>query len=340
MLAELIQILFTFIGALIGLFASLNLSDYLAPFPEYYSYLLVVLIFTSAGFLLGYFISRRLDYIFKTIDEILSGIPGIDLIIGSLGLLVGLVIGLLISIPFFDMPYGKVYTLVSFFVFGFIGLFFSLSKSRELAFYILGKRYFLGKKVVDTSALIDGRILGLLRLNLLEGVIIIPEEVIAELQKLADSDNVQVRKKGQRGLKNLNELNSLYEDRVVIYPLSKVKMPVDDLLLEVCHKEGASLVTSDSNLVLVARAKGITAVNLNELLSELKVPVDPGDIIDIEVVRQGKGKNQAVGYLDDGTMVVVENAADQIGRTITVEITGLTYSSTGKVLFARQKEKS
>jgi len=337
MTAELIQILFTLLGAVLGLYVSPKVNHFLAPYPEYYGFLLVVLIFTSAGFLGGYYLSRKLKLITRKFDRLLSSLPGIDLIIGAFGLLTGLVIALLVSIPFMDMPYGRVYTLISFLVFGFFGLALSLIKSKELAYYLAGKKYFPLKKVVDTSALIDGRIMALIKNNLLEGTLIVPDAVLKELKLLADSTDIHKRKRGQRGLKVLEELLDNFDDRVVQYSTDHVLKPVDELLIDICIKEGAGLITADSNLAMLARAMGVEVISLNQLQNDLRLPVEVGDQIRLKLVRRGKNPGQAVGYLDDGTMVVVEAAEHFIGKEIEAVVKGITLSHTGRVIFAERR---
>lgn len=339
MTAEIIQIIFTLIGAVLGLIIAPYLKELLIPYPEYYSFLLVVLIFTSIGFLLGYYLSKKLKGIISALDDLLIRIPGADLIVGTIGLLTGLVIATLVSLQFNDLPFGKIYSLISFFLFGFIGLFLSLKKSRELAYFILGKKFYLGKKVLDTSAVIDGRVMALLNSGILEGVIIIPEKVIEETKALADSNDLGKRKRGQRGLKNLQEIYERYEERVVIESDSIDAPNVDDYLVELCKKEGAMLITADSNLALVARAKGVKALNINELQNEMKLPVAVGDIVEVELVREGSSKGQAVGYLDDGTMIVIEEGKKFIGKRVKVRIKGVVFSSTGRVFFARLEDE-
>jgi uncharacterized protein YacL len=336
MTGELIQILFTLLGAVVGLYFAPILNRFLAPYPEYYGFVLIVLVFTSIGFLIGFFLDKRLKLILKKFDELLSSVPGIDLIVGTIGLLTGLVVALLVSVPFIDLPYGRLYTLISFFFFGFLGLVLSLLKSREIAYYLVGKKYFPLKKVVDTSALIDGRIVALLKNNLLEGVLILPKEVLKELKLLADSQEIQKRKKGQRGLKVLEEITENYSDRIMEYETNSLK-PVDELLVEICLKEGAGLVTADSNLAMLAKAMGIQVVSLNQLQNDLRLPVEVGEHIRLKLVRRGKNPGQAVGYLDDGTMVVVESAEELIGQEIEAVIKGITLSHTGRVIFAERR---
>lgn len=339
MTSEIIQILFTLLGSLFGIIIAPQIQDLMFPYPEYYSFLLIVLIFTSSGYLLGYFLSKKLRDLSRSIDEALSRIPGIDLVVGTIGLLTGLTVALIVSIPFFDSPYGKVYMLVSFFVFGFFGLLLSLVKSRELAIYIFGKKFQMEKCVVDTSALIDGRIVALLKNNLLTGKIVVPDVVKKELKRLADSDDPQRRKRGQRGLQILAGITHEYGEDVVGYEARETEKAVDDVLLKICLNEGAKLVTCDSNLSLLAKSLGIKVVNLNELQNDLKLPVEPGDEVVIKLVRKGRGRGQGVGYLEDGTMVVVEEAEDLVGKEVQATVKGLTYSSTGRVIFADLKRE-
>lgn len=336
MFSELIQLIFILIGALVGFLTALRFNDLLAPNPEYYGFLLIVLIFTSIGLLAGIKVSRSYNRIVKRLDRLLATIPGIDLIIGVIGLLVGLLIALIISIPFLNQPSGRIYMLISFFVFGFLGLFVSLYKSREISFIVMGKNAYLGSKVVDTSVLIDGRILDLIKTGILEGNLLIYEEILEELQTLADSNYEEKRKRGQRGLKVLEQISNEYRDKVMV--VKKKELPgrdVDERLIELARSERAALLTTDSNLALVARAHGINVININEVQDALKLPVSPGDVLSVNLIRKGRERNQGVGYLDDGTMVVVEKSADKIGKTVTVVVNGITTSSTGRVVFAR-----
>lgn len=336
MFSELVQLIFILIGAVVGFLAAVHFNDLLAPYPEYYSFLLIVLIFTAMGLLIGIKVSRSFSKIVRRIDRFLATIPGIDLIIGVIGLLVGLLIALIISIPFLDQPSGRIYMLISFFVFGFIGLVVSLYKSREISFIVMGKNAYLGSKVVDTSALIDGRIVDLLRSGILEGNLLVYEEILEELQTLADSNFEEKRKRGQRGLKVLEEISTSFPGRITI--IRKRELPgknVDERLLELARSERAALLTTDSNLALVAKAQGLNVININEVQDALKLPVSPGDVITVNLIRKGRERNQGVAYLDDGTMVVVEKSADKIGKTVTVVVNGITTSSTGRVVFAR-----
>lgn len=338
MVAELIQILFTFLGAVFGLFFAPKLAVILNYSPEYQGVFLFQIIFTSLGFLLGYYLTKKLRQIVRGIDEIFARIPGIDLIVGTIGLLTGLTIALLFSVPLSDLPNGNTYTLISFFVCGFLGLLISLLKSRELAYYLLGKKYQGNKKVIDTSALIDGRILALLENNALDGALIIPDIVVKELKGLADSNDEQKRKRGQRGLSVLERITEKFSDRVITQSVNIKDKSVDEALLEVCRLEGATLVTADSNLALFGKSIGIPALNLNRLQSEMKIPVEAGEKLRLKLVRKGRAKGQAVGYLDDGTMVVVENSDKHIGREVEVSITGITFSHTGRVVFAELEQ--
>ncbi|MCF6191987.1 MAG: hypothetical protein L3J76_02480 [Candidatus Hydrothermae bacterium] len=198
-------------------------------------------------------------------------------------------------------------------------------------------------KIVDTSAIIDGRLLGVARTGFLEGELMIPRFVIAELQRIADSRDHHRRTKGRRGLDLLKELQKLKTPRVVIV---QDEVPeardVDSKLVVLSRKKRAALITTDYNLNKTAEVQGVRVLNINALAQELRPIFLPGDRFRLFVQRQGKESSQGVGYLEDGTMVVVEEGAPYIGEEIDVEVVTVLQSDTGRLIFVRplpQKEK-
>jgi len=190
-------------------------------------------------------------------------------------------------------------------------------------------------KILDTSVIIDGRIRGMIGCGLLEGKVIVAETVIDEMQQLADSNNLEKRGKGRRGLKLLNELREAYDKRLVINTTRYDGNGTDDRLLQLTEDTGGTLVTADFNLAQVARVKKLKVMNLSELVIALRPEVQPGDELNLKIVREGKEDHQGVAYLEDGTMVVVENAREAIGERRSVVITGALQNPSGRMVFGR-----
>ena len=190
-------------------------------------------------------------------------------------------------------------------------------------------------KILDTSVIIDGRIRGLLESGLLEGQVIVAQCVIDELQALADSANADKRGRGRRGLKLLSELREQYGRRLVVNSTRYEGNGVDDKLQKLTADTGGTLLTADYNLAKVAEVQGLKVMNLSELVIALRPEVQPGDELQLKIAREGKEPHQGVGYLDDGTMVVVEDASQKIGQRVPVIITGALQNPTGRIVFAR-----
>ena len=194
-------------------------------------------------------------------------------------------------------------------------------------------------KILDTSVIIDGRIRGMLACGLLEGQVIVAESVIDEMQQLSDSTNIEKRAKGRRGLKLLKDLRETYGRRLVINSTRYDGKGTDDRLLQLASDTGGTLVTADFNLAQVAQVKELKVMNLSELVIALRPEVQPGDELNLKIVREGKEESQGVGYLDDGTMVVVNEAKPLIGQRKPVVVTGALQTPTGRMVFARLDEK-
>lgn len=190
------------------------------------------------------------------------------------------------------------------------------------------------KKILDTSIIIDGRIGSLLATGFVEGEILVPEFVLGELQNIADSSNSLRRRKGRRGLDALNQL--MQDDNVLIrvtsrdYPSIR---EVDRKLIHLAKDESAILITTDYNLNRVAQVEGVAILNVNELSNAVKPRFIPGEDISVEIIDRGEEINQGVGYLDDGTMVVVENGRRHIGRTINAIVKSTLQTDAGRMLF-------
>lgn len=195
-------------------------------------------------------------------------------------------------------------------------------------------------KILDTSVIIDGRIRGLLDSGLLEGQVIVAQAVIDELQALADSANNEKRAKGRRGLKLLAELREQYGRRLVVNTTRYEGNGVDDKLQKLTADTGGTLVTTDYNLAKVAEVQDLKVMNLSELVIALRPEVQPGDPLQLKIVRDGKEADQGVGYLEDGTMVVVEGGKGRSGERIAVTVTGALQTPTGRMVFARSDQEA
>lgn len=194
-----------------------------------------------------------------------------------------------------------------------------------------------GYKVVDTSAIIDGRIYDVCLSHFLEGPLVVPTFVIEELQHIADSsDNVR-RNKGRRGLELLSKMQKHPNIKIDIIEGNDLDdKEVDTKLIRLCKQINASIITNDYNLNKVAELQGITVLNINELTNAVKVIVYPGENMHITIIKEGKEPGQGIGYLEDGTMVVVEDASSEINNDIEVTVTSVFQTAAGRMIFTRK----
>ena len=191
-----------------------------------------------------------------------------------------------------------------------------------------------GRKVLDTSVVIDGRLADIVASGFLDGTLVFPGFALRELQRIADSSDPRMRARGRRGLEVLERLRG--DDRVSLeFPDEPGAGEVDDLLVRVAARLGAPLLTTDFNLNKVAGLHGVAVLNVNDLASALRPVVLPGDRRRLEIRREGKEAGQGVGHLDDGTMVVVDGGRAHLGQAIDVEVTSVLQTPAGKMLFAR-----
>lgn len=190
-------------------------------------------------------------------------------------------------------------------------------------------------KILDTSAIIDGRILDVVKCHFIDGEILVPQGVIEELQVIADAKDSVKRDKGQRGLDILNELKKTDFSISIIEPTSTHK-DVDALLINLAKRYQVSIITTDYNLNKVCAVQGIKVLNVNDLSEAIKPVLHQGDIFDLLITKIGKEDDQGVGYLDDGTMVVIEKGREYIGKTIPVEVMSLLQTSSGRIIFAKK----
>ncbi len=196
-------------------------------------------------------------------------------------------------------------------------------------------------KIIDTSVIIDGRIVDVCEAGFLEGTFIIPQFILQELQHIADSTDSLRRTRGRRGLDILHKIQkiSTITVKIVDEDFPKIK-EVDSKLVALARLTGGKIITNDFNLNKVAELQGVTVLNLNELANAVKPVVLPGERMNIFIAKEGKESNQGVGYLDDGTMVVVDNARKTINKQVDVIVTSVLQTTAGRMIFAKLKEEA
>lgn len=285
-----------------------------------------------------------------SIGQDLEGVPTKKIVAGVLGVIIGFIIALLISLTYRAVLPGVFYvvvTLLLYIICGFLGFSVAVAKFRDSSSEGHGILDLLLRdheechgvpKVIDTSVAIDGRILDVMRAGFLEGNLIVPEFVLDELRHIADSSDSLKRVRGRRGLKVLEELRE--EFGVSVYSAAKTRnlddIPeVDVKLVKLAKELGGALLTTDFNLNKVAVINDIQVLNINELANALKPIVIPGEKMMVHVVKQGKDPEQGIGYLDDGTMIVVEDGAESIGKNVMITVTSLIQTAAGKMIFGR-----
>jgi uncharacterized protein YacL len=204
-----------------------------------------------------------------------------------------------------------------------------------------GKGFEENLKLLDTSVVIDGRIADVCEAGFIDGVFIVPQFILQELQYIADSQDSMKRARGRRGLDILHRIQkmSAITVRIVEEDFPKIK-EVDAKLVALARLLNAKIITNDFNLNKVAQLQGVAVLNINELANALRPVVLPGEIMRIFVLKEGKEYNQGVAYLDDGTMVVVENGRKHMGKTIEVIVTSVLQTTAGRMIFARAKEEN
>ncbi len=262
---------------------------------------------------------------------------------GFLGLLIGLLLSSLVAISFKPFVSPLVQIILGI-LFSYLGILVLVRKKEEL--YLLrdifspvkieAKREF---KILDTSVIIDGRIADICEAGFVEGTLVVPRFVLRELQQIADSSDTLKRNRGRRGLDILNRMQKNVEIDIEI---SEKNFPevkeVDAKLVKLSQFMGGKMITNDFNLNKVAQLEGAPALNINELAIALKPVVLPGEEMTVQIIKEGKEPNQGVAYLDDGTMVVVENGQGYLGRKTDVLVTSVLQTTAGRMIFGRLKE--
>lgn len=316
---------------------------------------LVLLLFILSGHIIG------IKYNYGIYGVLIGGILGLiaiaveitfkkieigPIIGGLLGISCGLLFAYLLILPLRSFL-GEDIKAVSFglmAVFGYGGLLLGLSRGKALSMAGIF-RIFRGQeteenlKILDTSVIIDGRIADVCETGFLEGVFILPQFILQELQHIADAADSMKRARGRRGLDILHKIQKMSRItvRIVDEDFPKIK-EVDSKLVALAKLLNAKVITNDFNLNKVAELQGVSVLNINELANSLKPVVLPGETMKIFILKEGKEYNQGIAYLDDGTMVVVENARRLIGKNADVTVTSVLQTTAGRMIFSKLKE--
>jgi len=317
---------------------------------------IVFLLFTFSGYIIGIKYSQEINgvliggflgLIAIAAEVILKKIEFGAIIGGLLGISCGLLFAHLLMLPFKPILGGdiNVISFVVMAVFGYGGLLLGLSKGKTISIASIF-RVFRGQgieenlKILDTSVIIDGRIADVCETGFLEGVFILPQFILQELQHIADAPDPMKRARGRRGLDILHKIQKMSRItvRIVDEDFPKIK-EVDAKLVALAKLLNAKVITNDFNLNKVAELQGVSVLNINELANSLKPVVLPGETMKVFILKEGKEYNQGVAYLDDGTMVVVENARRHIGKNADVTVTSVLQTTAGRMIFSKLKEE-
>lgn len=314
--------------------------------------ILVSLTLLSAGFITGWQNwlviggATVLAGLISFSDKLLGSLSTQQLACGAGGLVVGLICAaLFVPVMRPALGDGNAILAVAPLLFGFFGMFAGGAAARSLQFPGQARPGGGQAKILDTSVIIDGRIADIVQAGFLEGALIIPQFVLRELQMVADSADSLKRNRGRRGLDVVQRLQKIVHANVVIaeedFPgVRDVDMKLIELarLLEPKHQQ-VKIVTNDFNLNKVAQVRGASVLNINELANTLKPVVLPGEMMRVFILKEGKEQTQGVAYLDDGTMVVVDNARRLISKTIDITVTSVLQTTAGKMIFGKHDDR-
>jgi len=372
----MLRFLLTIVGGIAGYQTARLLIEMRIPWvPGVHPYVwttLCIILFALCGFLLTPLIWWFLKKIGQLFENMLQNVSVPDIAVALIGLMLSLLLANLIAIPFYWIPGIGFYIAIGLSIlFSYIGMRAFLKRRDDiwpLVLNIMGRGGRLMKrdkkdahgnsglgldelhsyeslgtsmKVVDTSALIDGRILDIAGTGFLEGTLLLPRFVLTELQGVADSSDPVRRTRGRKGLNVVSELQKIDGMNVRIQDISLRELKrdkVDEALVELCKKTDSKIMTTDYNLNQIARIEGVDVLNVNDLANSLKPQFLPGEQVKIDIIRPGKESGQGIGYLEDGTMLVVEDGEGAIGQTVEITITSMLQTSAGRMVFGKLKK--
>jgi len=334
-------------GGLLGAVAAYRLAEFVPWFPQPVTRVAVGIL----GALVGWLVTPWLWRLFvRGMGWVLQGLAHLslrDLALGAAGLTVGLLIALMLGFFLGRIPYvGTYLQWGAALVLGYLGIHVAIQRREEVSGLIgrltppadrVSRSAEVVPKVVDTSVIIDGRIADVCQTGFLEGPLVVFRSVLAELQRIADSPDALRRARGRRGLDILNRLQKEFEAVRVVDDPPGIQGTVDERLVAYARSIGGWIVTTDFNLNKVAELQGVRVLNVNELAQALRPIHLPGEELAVHIMKDGKEAGQGIGYLEDGTMVVVEGGKKLIGETSEVVVTSVLQTVAGRMIFARPK---
>jgi len=334
--------------SILGVYTGIYLAD-LTQSPAEFSAVVMALVGALGGLILTPFLTTRP---LRAIRLTLAKVSAQTLAAGMFGLIVGLAIAALLAFPLslLPSPFGRLLPFVGVLLFGYFGVSIFVMRQTDL-FSVMRSLPSRGAPsadeisapaatgrtiLLDTSVIIDGRIADIARTGFLVGTLLIPRFVLNELQYIADSSDSLRRQRGRRGMEVLSRLQ---KDTVVPVRISDMDVEgvreVDDKLVVLARQLRCPILTNDYNLNRIAELQGVAVLNVNELANAVKLVLLPGETLEVRIIQEGKEVGQGVGYLDDGTMVVIEDGRDLLNRTVTVLVTKVLQTSAGRMIFAR-----
>jgi uncharacterized protein YacL len=347
MIAELVVRL---LGMIILGIGGWQLGTYLADNAPRDQFLLYLIVPTVAGIVLGGIVTpwitiRPIQYLRRRIRQL----PAQELVAIVFGLVVGLIVAALLSpvLSSLPSPFGDVLPFIGALLFGYLGVAVMTLRRQDMLSFLTWRspstdRAPSNERVVllDSSVIIDGRIADISQTGFVPGAMLVPRFVLNEVQHIADSADSLRRNRGRRGLEMLNRLKdeSLVPVRVTDMDVPEAR-EVDDKLIMLAKNLRCPIMTNDYNMNRVARLQGVMVLNINELANAVKSALLPGEIISVKVIQAGTELGQGVGYLDDGTMIVVEEGRPYIGQTIPVLVKKVLQKTEGRLVFAQPGNK-
>jgi len=336
------------VGAIVMAVVGASLGVYIVPSgvsPYWYAAL-----FLFVGALFGLVLTPYLTVRpFVALRRSIRQAPVQKLLAVVVGLVVGLIVAALFSFPlsYLPEPFRQILPFVAAIVFGYLFIMIFWMRDTDIFGTLRGRISWRGEAaedgvsrspvLLDTSVIIDGRIADISHTGFIEGEMLVPRFVLSELQHIADSPDTLRRNRGRRGLDMLRRLQeeSVTPVRITDRDIEEAR-EVDDKLVLLAKRLRCPIITNDYNLNRVAELQGVRVLNINELANAVKALFLPGESLPVEIVQEGKELGQGVGYLDDGTMVVVEDGKAYIGREIEVVVTKVLQTAAGRMLFARR----
>ena len=303
--------------------------------------LMFIFLGAAIGFVIGGVMGRLTLRAVSGMEKELRRKPAPQLAGGVVGLVVSLAVGALMMIPLLFVPPSVAWPAIVFLYLVLASLGFRLGEARyEDIFALVGMKPQASAAsargdlhVIDTSALIDGRVADLVATGFVSGTILLHDGVLRELQAISDSSDPRRRTRGRRGLDVLVELQKAPTVQFQLVEENGV-LDVDAALVRLARERGASLITVDHNLAKIAEALRVPVAQINALASKFRVPYTAGDEITVRLVKEGREHGQGVGYMEDGTMVVVERAHEHIGTSVEIRVTNVIQTTTGRMVFA------